>query len=128
MRTNHENEPRRTASAAAWALTAVLALAGLAAGCEGRVGDEPVGESTAAELSPEELGRLGGRIHAAPDRAGELLAEAGLSEEELAARVREVTADPGASREYARAFREVAGEGAGEDLADDAGEDVAAAD
>lgn len=114
MRTNHDNVPRRTAAAAAWALTAVLALAGLVAGCEGQAGDEPVGESTAAELSPEELGRLGGRIHAEPERADELLAEAGLTEEELAARVREVTADPDTSREYAEAFREVAGEDAGE--------------
>lgn len=118
MRTKHENEPRRAASAVAWALTAVLALAGLAAGCEGQVGDEPVGESTAAELTPAELGRLGGRIHAEPERAGEILAKAGLSEEELDARVREVTADPDASREYAEAFREVAGEDAGEDAED----------
>jgi hypothetical protein len=114
MRTSHENEPRRAGAAAVWALTSVLALAGLAAGCEGQVGDEPVGES--AEMSAEELGRLGGRIHAEPERADELLAEAGLTEEELDAQVRAVTADPDASREYAEAFREVAGEEVDEDV------------
>ena len=109
IRTRDGNQPPRATAAAGWALIAVLALAGLAAGCEGQAGEDAVGEN-AAELSAEELGRLGGRIHAEPERADELLAEAGLTEEQLDAQVREVTADPDASREYARAFREAAGE------------------
>lgn len=109
IRSRDENHPRRAGAAASWALIAVLALAGLAAGCEGQAGEDAIGEN-AAEMSAEELGRLGGRIHAEPERVDELLAEAGLTEEQLDAQVREVTADPDASREYARAFREAAGE------------------
>lgn len=103
MRTRDEKSGWRLATAAS--VLAVLALAGATAGCGGEDGG-----TTAGELSAEELGRLGGRIHAEPERADELLAEAGLTAEELEARVREVTADPEASREYAEAFREVAGE------------------
>jgi hypothetical protein len=88
-------------------LQALAVMAALTvAGCAGE-GDTG---GAAAELSPAELGRLGGRIHAEPERTAEILAEAGLTEEELAARVGEVTADPDAARAYAQGFREVAGE------------------
>jgi hypothetical protein len=83
-----------------------VALAGLAGGCAGG-GAEP---DEAEELSATELGQLGGRIHQEPERADEILAEAGLTAEELEERVREVTADPDASRAYAEGFRAVAGE------------------
>lgn len=86
------------------ALAVVAALTAVGCAGEGETG------GGAAELSPAELGRLGGRIHAEPQRSAEILAEAGLTEEELAARVGEVTADPDAARAYAEGFREVAGE------------------
>lgn len=102
MRRTIEGERGWMATAALCAL-AVLALAGLSAGCAG-------GEPAEDELSPEELGRLGGRIHEEPERAEEILAEAGLTAEELEARVREVTADPDQARTYAEGFRAVSGE------------------
>lgn len=104
MRRTIEGETGRgwTATAALCALAALLAVAGLSAACAG-------GEPAADELSPEELGTLGGRIHAEPERAEEILAEAGLTAEELEARVREVTASPDDSRAYAEAFRAASG-------------------
>lgn len=93
----------KAAAVALCALAAVLALAGLSSACAG-------GEPAEDELSPAELGTLGGRIHAEPERAEEILAEAGLSAEELEERVREVTASPDDARAYAEAFRAVSGE------------------
>lgn len=106
MRRTAEGKTRWTgwrATAALGALAAVVALAGLSAACAG-------GAPAADELSPEELGRLGGRIHEEPERAEEILAEAGLTPEELEARVREVTASPDDSRAYAEGFRATSGE------------------
>lgn len=106
MRGTTRGETGRAARRALCALAALVALAALAGGCAGG-GAEP---DEPDELSAADLGRLGGRIHQEPERADEILAEAGLTAEELEARVREVTADPDASRAYAEGFRAVAGE------------------
>jgi hypothetical protein len=103
MRAEKRQGTERAAMLALCALAGVVALAAFSAGCAG-------GEPEAGEWSPEELGRLGGRIHAEPERADEILAEAGLTGEQLEVRVREVTADPDAARAYAEAFRAVSGE------------------
>lgn len=103
MRARKRRDRERPAMLALCALMGMVALAALSAGCAG-------GEPEAGEWSPEELGRLGGRLHAEPERVDEILAEAGLTAEELEARVREVTADPDAARAYAEGFRAVAGE------------------
>jgi hypothetical protein len=108
MRARKRRETERMATLALCALVGVMALASLSAGCAG-------GEPETGEWSPEELGRLGGRIHQEPERADAILAEAGLTAEELEARVREVTADPDASRAYAEGFRAVSGEDPGTD-------------
>jgi len=84
---------------------AVLSLA--AAGCSER---EPTPELAEVEsLSTADLGQLGGRIYNEPERASEILEEAGLTAEEFEARVRQVTDDPELSIEYTRAFETVAG-------------------
>ena len=111
--TNDPGSPRRAAAARARTMCRLLAAALtvgalLAVACGG--GEENGTAGEAGELSPAELGRLGGRIHQEPERAEEILAEAGLTAEDLEARVRQVTADPDASRSYAEGFREVAGE------------------
>lgn len=103
MRVGKRRDTLRTTTLALCALVGVMALASLSAGCAG-------GEPEAGELSPEELGRFGGRLHAEPERVDAILAEAGLTAEELEARVREVTADPDAARAYAEGFRAVSGE------------------
>jgi hypothetical protein len=103
MRRTIEGETGWKATAARCALAAFLGLAALSAACAG-------GEPDAGELSPAELGTLGGRIHQQPERAEEILAEAGLTAEELEERVREVTADPDAARAYAEGFRAASGE------------------
>lgn len=103
MRGTKRGERGRAARRALCALAALVAVAALAGGCAG-------GEAEPDELSAAELGRLGGRIHQEPERADEILAEAGLTAEDLEERVREVTADPDAARVYAEGFRAVAGE------------------
>lgn len=106
MRRTTRGETGRAAKGALCALAALVALAAFAGGCAGggAESNEP------DELSPAELGQLGGRIHQEPERADEILVEAGLTAEELEEQVREVTADPDASRAYAEGFRAVAGE------------------
>lgn len=84
------------------AAVSVCAVALLAGACGGGAG----------EPSAEELGTLGARIYQQPDRADEILEEAGMTREQLTERVRAVAADVEASREYQAAFdREVGGAG-----------------
>ncbi|HUO86548.1 MAG TPA: hypothetical protein VM617_04090 [Thermoanaerobaculia bacterium] len=99
------NQVPRSSRIGSIVLVAVALLAGPVA-CD--VGGGGTGDGE--ELSPRELGRLGGRIHVEPERRDEILADAGLSAEELEELVREVTADPEASRAYAEGFRQAAGE------------------
>jgi hypothetical protein len=81
-------------------LPLLLLLLGLGlAACDGGA-ETGGGEPTAAEL-----GSLGARIHNEPERTDEILAEAGLTREELEARVREVMTEPEEARQYANAFR-----------------------
>jgi hypothetical protein len=61
----------------------------------------------AAQLTPEQLGELGGRIKKSPADAPRLLAEHGLTDESFEAAIRQVTESPDASKRYAAAFRAV---------------------
>lgn len=81
-------------------LAALLAV-GIAAGCGGTDGDRA---GTDAGFTAAELGELGGQIYVEPDRAEELLDEAGLTAGEFEVRIREVASDPDVAREYTRAF------------------------
>jgi len=60
------------------------------------------------EVSVKELGRVGGQIYNEPERAEEILADAGITPEEFEAQVRRVTDDPALSREYTRGFETTA--------------------
>jgi hypothetical protein len=57
------------------------------------------------ELSPEELGRLGARLHEQPDEAERILAAAELTWEQLEAAIRLVAEDAETAKRYAEAFR-----------------------
>jgi hypothetical protein len=85
-------------------LGAVL-LCALAA-CGGSDPDPEIGASQ--EITLDELGRVGGAIYNEPERAEQILEEAGLSPEEFEERVRKITNDPVLSREYSRGFEVVA--------------------
>ena len=61
--------------------------------------------TTAAEMTPEQLGELGAAIKKQPDQAQRLLAEKGLNEESFEQAIRKVTEDPDASKRYAEAYR-----------------------
>lgn len=93
--------PRRIATG----LFAVLLAAGMAA-----CGDEPapeVGAATdAVELDAATLGVIGGKIYLDPESADAILEDEGLTRAVFEARVREVSSDPEAAREYAAAFQE----------------------
>lgn len=81
-------------------LASFLAV-GIAAGCGGTDGERAEAE---AGLTAAELGELGGQIYVEPDRAEELLDEAGLTAGEFEVRIREVSSDPDVAREYTGAF------------------------
>lgn len=92
-------------------ISLVLLLAagfGLAGCGDGDRGVEVDG--AAAELSAAELGRLGAHLDQEPERAEELLDEAGLTWEDFEAAVRRVSADTGEARRYAKAFAKAGGE------------------
>jgi hypothetical protein len=95
-------------------LTALLPLGLATAACQ----DEPTTAGTAAEpvdareLPPDELGRIGARLHAAPDDAETILEEEGVTWEDFQAAVREVSADVDAARRYSEAFHAAANGGA----------------
>ena len=89
-----------------------LLLGGLAVAACGANDDVPAEAGAAAELSAEELGRLGARIEQEPERAEAILEEAGLTWEELETAVRAISADAGKARRYAEAFAEAGGQGA----------------
>jgi hypothetical protein len=85
-------------------LTLSLALAGA---CNRTEQATPGSESAVAatDLSPEQLGEIGGQIQKEPARAHEILSNHGLNEQSLEAAVRRVTEDPDASKRYAAAFQ-----------------------
>lgn len=56
---------------------------------------------------PEELGRIGGRIASQPQKANEIIAGAGMTQEEFEAKVREIAERPDDSKKYAKGFEEV---------------------
>ena len=92
-------------------MLSLLLVAGLALAACGTSDDMPAEAGAAAELSAEELGRLGARIEQAPDRAAEILEDEGLTWEEFEAAVRAVSADAEKARRYAEAFTEAGGQG-----------------
>ena len=81
-------------------------LLGALAACGGSEPDPEIAVSE--EITLDELGRVGGAIYNEPERAEQILEEAGLSPEEFAERVRKITNDPVLSREYSRGFEAVA--------------------
>lgn len=85
-------------------LVAVMLL-GLAA-CGGEAESVTVVDAPeeVVELSPEELGELGVRLEAEPDRIEEILGEHGLTLETYEAAIRRVTENPGEARRYAEAY------------------------
>jgi len=92
-------------------MLSALLVAGLAVAACGTGADMPDEAGAAAEMSAEELGRLGAEIEQAPDRAAEILEEEGLTWEEFEAAVRAVSADAEKARRYAEAFTEAGGQG-----------------
>ncbi|MHB0970603.1 MAG: hypothetical protein ACYC7A_01805 [Thermoanaerobaculia bacterium] len=55
---------------------------------------------------PEELGRIGARIAKEPKKADEIIADAGMTREQFEATIRQISANPEQSREYARGYEE----------------------
>lgn len=63
--------------------------------------------AAASNLTPEQLGELGGQIRKAPADAPRLLAEHNLSEAQFEVAIRQVTENPDAAKQYTAAFRKV---------------------
>jgi hypothetical protein len=61
--------------------------------------------AAAHELTPEQLGQLGAQIRKTPERATELLTQAGLTQQSFEAQIRKTTENAEASRRYAEAYR-----------------------
>lgn len=55
---------------------------------------------------PEELGRIGARIAKEPKKADQIIAAAGMTREQFEATIRQISASPEQSREYARGYEE----------------------
>jgi hypothetical protein len=87
----------------------------LATGCHheattassGTATSSEVKSAAASNLTPEQLGELGGQIRKAPADAPRLLAEHNLTEAQFEAAIRQVTENPEASKRYTAAFRNV---------------------
>jgi hypothetical protein len=105
--------PRPRPLAAALLAAVLLAVALLAAGCanEPEVAEPEMATFDAAELSPEELGRIGARLSQEPGRAEAILAEGGVTWEGFEAAVREAAASVETARRYAEAYRAAGGGG-----------------
>ena len=103
--------PRPRPLAAAFLAAVLLAAGLLAAGCgnEPEVAEPELTTVDAAELSPEELGRIGARLSQEPGRAEAILAEEGVTWEGFEAAVREVAANVETARRYAEAYRAAGG-------------------
>lgn len=88
-----------------FALCAVL----LAGACTNDEGTAAAGSASVsqkqADLSAEELGKLGAEIRKNPDDAKRLLSERGLNEQSFETAVRKVSEDPAASKRYADAYK-----------------------
>ncbi len=63
----------------------------------------------AGELSPDELGRIGARLHEAPDDAEAILADEGITWEDYQEAVRQVSADVESAQRYSEAFHAASG-------------------
>ena len=61
--------------------------------------------TTAASLSPEDLGELGARIEKQPNDAQKLLSEKGLNDQSFEQAIRKIAEDPEASKRYAEAYK-----------------------
>jgi hypothetical protein len=86
-------------------LVALLLAAGTwACGGDGDADGATPAVTAATDLDATALGSLGARLHAAPERAEEILAEAGLDYAAFEQAVRAVASDVEASRRYREAF------------------------
>jgi hypothetical protein len=84
----------------------LLPLAGAACSTsEDGAGVAAAETEAAVDLSPEELGRLGARLHERPDEAEQILAATDLTWEQLEAAIRDVAEDAETAKRYAEAFR-----------------------
>lgn len=86
-------------------LISTLMIAALSLGACNEAG-EVEQPRPAAELTPEELGRLGAELEQSPDRADEILAQHGLDEETFEQSVRKVTEDFDSAQRYADAYND----------------------
>ena len=86
-------------------LILTLAFTGACTRSEKAATSETEAAVAATELSPEQLGEIGGKIQKNPDRAHEILSSHGLTEQSLEAAIRKVTEDPDASKRYSAAFQ-----------------------
>jgi hypothetical protein len=99
-------------------VVAALVLAATLGACERGRGDDVAADAdgaatsaeAAAELTPEELGALGGQLDREPARAEEILEAEGLTWDGYQQAVREVAADADEARRYSEAFVATGGE------------------
>jgi len=68
-------------------------------------GNNTVSTQQTPNLSPEELGELGGKIKKNPADAQKLLSEKGLTEQQFEQAVRKVAESPEASKRYTEAYK-----------------------
>jgi hypothetical protein len=88
-----------------------LALAGACNQTEtAGVAGEQTRATSAENLTPEDLGKLGAELKKSPDRAEEILSEHGLDQQTFETEIRKVTEDPEASKRYAAAYKQANGE------------------
>jgi hypothetical protein len=100
----------------------LLSLGIFGAACQDEVAtsDSTTAESVdAGELSPDELGRIGARLHEAPDDAEAILADEGITWEDYQAAVREVSADVESAQRYSEAFHAANGTTGADQAAND---------
>ncbi|MDX1584672.1 MAG: hypothetical protein R3338_13830 [Thermoanaerobaculia bacterium] len=90
------------------AVMVLLLVPGILGACGGEADTATADVATEAsangELTPEELGRLGARIEAEPERLEELLGERGLTPESYEAAIRDLSESLEESRRYAEAY------------------------
>jgi hypothetical protein len=94
---------KKTISTLALAAALLVPLA-----CSEREQTTTVGQTNAPAVqqgkNPEELGRIGARIAKEPKKADEIITDAGMTREQFEATIRQISANPEQSREYARGY------------------------
>lgn len=69
------------------------------------------GRTTAADMTPEQLGELAARISREPQKSEKVLQERGLDAASFEKAVREVSESPDAAKRYSESFRKEQGSG-----------------